>query len=298
MAYNAREHFSFYQLKEASLLPLDSLVQSLPEQCRSPVQALIRNLRATVLTASMPYQVTFAGMWRRNFEHTLLVERIKRGRNARERALKQFRKDMESEKNRRKLAEYLRVILGQDLEIEEIRFAAGELIRECTVQVWSALEIFSRDIFVSLLNAKPNLAISLIENEGTKRLFQLKGIPFELLYDYKFNLTSNMGDLLAGYHPIDTIPSMKAVFGAILPNRKMVNDALSGRKLWLLFQRRHLIVHRRGIVDLNYLSATGEKIEVGTEIKITPEEFEKYVELVLAASFAIGTGVVTELGIS
>ena len=69
-------------------------------------------------------------------------------------------------------------------------------------------------------------------------------------------------------------------------------QALSDRDLWLLFQRRHLIVHRRGIVDSAYIAATGEDLLVGTEMSITPRDFEIYINAVLGAAITIGSGIV------
>ena len=295
MTYDAFDHYCFIQYQENHYPSIDSLMKSLPEQCRAPAEAFERNLRATALTATMPYRLTVGGIWRRNFEFTLLLERIKGGRNTHARAQNKFFKGMRSEKQKELHVRHLHQIMSDDLAAEELRFAAAELLRQCTVQLWTALEIFASDIFVSLLNAKPSLAIRLMEDENTKRLFQLKGIPFDLLTEFKFDLISSMGTLLVNYHPIDTIPSMKAVFGAILPNRKAIKIVLDNRKLWLLFQRRHLIVHRRGIVDSSYLSAIGEKLSLGTEIVISPDDLERYMKLVLDAGVAIAAGVVAEV---
>ena len=299
MAYEAHDHFCFIQFGEGSFGLLDSLIKSLPEQCRTPAEAFKRNLRATALMATLPYQMAFGSLWRRNYDFILLEEKLKARvdgrRNTHVRAQEKLLKEMQSEKKKERHVDHILHMLNGDLEKEEIRFAASELIRQCTVQVWSTLEVFASDMFVSLVNAKPSLVIPLMENEKTKRLFQVKGIPFDLLSEYKFDLTSSMGNLLVGFHPIDTIPSMKAVFEVVLPNRKAISGALNDRELWLLFQRRHLIVHRRGIVDSSYLSATGDKVSLGTEIRISPDALEKYMKLVLKAGAAIGAGVAAEL---
>jgi len=50
---------------------------------------------------------------------------------------------------------------------------------------------------------------------------------------------------------------------------------LRNPKLWLLQQRRHLIVHRRGVVDKQYLEKTGEKLNVGEQLLPTPAEIEQ-----------------------
>jgi len=293
--HKPKDYFCFLSSGENSYPALDALIESLPEQIRTPVQAFKRNLRATALTATIPCQMAFASLWRRTFELNLLIEQMESSRNAHVRANEKLKREMSSKRGRKRNVDYILHILSQDLEREETRFAARELIRQCSVQIWSAFEVFASDIFESFLNAKPDLVRRLMQNESIKKLFQLRGIPFEILTEYQFNLSSKMGSLLLEHSPIDTIPSMKAVFGGILPNHKEVAAALSEKNLWLLFQRRHLIVHRRGIVDRRYLAATGEKLSLGTDLVVFPSELQSYMETVLKAGSTIGLGVAFEL---
>jgi hypothetical protein len=298
MAYHYHQHFCNLQFDRGALPlldSLDSLVKDLPEQIRSPVEAFKRNLSATAKTASLPYQMAATSVLNREYEYILLEERIAGHRKTHERAHKKFLKDRQLEKNLDRYTNHVKHILEDNLDNPAIRIAASELIRQCAVQLWSALEVVASDIFVTFLNARPDLTIRLTENEKTKKLIQLKGIPIEALAKYQFNLTSNMGNLLVNYLPVDTVNSMKAIFGAILPNPKAINRVLSDHELWRLFQQRHLIVHRRGIVDSSYLSATGDNVPIGSEIAITPAMLKKYMKCVLKAGSAIGAGVVAEL---
>ena len=65
---------------------------------------------------------------------------------------------------------------------------------------------------------------------------------------------------------------------------------LRNPKLWLLQQRRHLIVHRRGVVDKQYLEKTGEKIKVGEQLSPTPAEIEEYFRHACDAALALVKG--------
>lgn len=76
----------------------------------------------------------------------------------------------------------------------------------------------------------------------------------------------------------------------------LCKDALEGQdlqkhlrnpKLWLLQQRRHLIVHRRGVVDKQYLEKTGEKLNVGEQLLPTPAEIEEYFKDACDAAIAL-----------
>jgi hypothetical protein len=59
-----------------------------------------------------------------------------------------------------------------------------------------------------------------------------------------------------------------------------LKDALEQKEMWVLNQRRHLIVHRRGIVDASYIANTGDALALGAELTISPNELERYLTLV------------------
>ena len=81
---------------------------------------------------------------------------------------------------------------------------------------------------------------------------------------------------------------MKAVYSVLVPTNTSLNHALADRELWMLYQRRHLIVHRRGVVDQAYLDATGETFTIGTHLTVTPDDFEKALSVVVSAGTALG----------
>lgn len=105
-------------------------------------------------------------------------------------------------------------------------------------------------------------------------------MPIDVLEQYGFDISHNTGDILVSYHNIDSVPVMKTVFSALFPANLKLRDSLSMRELFVLNQRRHLIVHRRGIVDAEYAKLTKDETPVGTELRITPSELEHYLELV------------------
>jgi hypothetical protein len=62
---------------------------------------------------------------------------------------------------------------------------------------------------------------------------------------------------------------------------------LGHKDLWILNQRRHLIVHRRGVIDREYLEKTGETLEIGDLLTVTPQEITGYFGRVRDAGVAI-----------
>lgn len=80
---------------------------------------------------------------------------------------------------------------------------------------------------------------------------------------------------------------IKAAFVALFPSDSSLRLALSERDLWLLFQRRSLIVHRRGIVDHRFLEASGDKQSIGSLLTLRPRELKRYLEVVTNAAVAL-----------
>jgi hypothetical protein len=87
--------------------------------------------------------------------------------------------------------------------------------------------------------------------------------------------------------PLDNLPRMRDVLSALLPNVERVHEAMAARSLWLLWQRRHLIVHRRGLVDAKFIANTGETIALGSRIAIVGKDIDEAVLTVTNAAGAL-----------
>jgi hypothetical protein len=74
---------------------------------------------------------------------------------------------------------------------------------------------------------------------------------------------------------------MKTVIRVLLPKADKLKQLLEQKDLWILNQRRHLIVHRRGTVDRDYIDRTGDALDVGAQLMISPSDLEHYLTLVV-----------------
>lgn len=101
----------------------------------------------------------------------------------------------------------------------------------------------------------------------------------DLLAQYRFDVSQRMGEVLAQRRSIDSVQVMKVVYRVIAPSDQELMKALGNRELWILSQRRNLIVHRRAIVDEQYLANTGESLQPGQEIVITPQDLDRYLSV-------------------
>ena len=57
--------------------------------------------------------------------------------------------------------------------------------------------------------------------------------------------------------------------------RRPPTQSMAAQSLWLLWQRRHLIVHRRGIVDAQFISNTGATSAQGTRLVVESGDIDE-----------------------
>ena len=89
-----------------------------------------------------------------------------------------------------------------------------------------------------------------------------------------------MGDVLTGYIDFSNLDALREIVSALPMQDQELKQLVRKKDLWLLNQRRHLLVHRAGYVDARYQKSTGEKVPIGSKLRITPEELRQYLVLV------------------
>ncbi len=136
------------------------------------------------------------------------------------------------------------------------------------------------EILRLLLNAKPTLAVRLLSDQSTKKYFTGRILSIDVLAMREFNIACSMGDLILEHHHLDSLAVFKDVFNVIFPNHSDLRSQLANPELWMLWKRRHLIVHKRGIVDASYLSTTSDTAEIGSRLKITGDYIHRCLALV------------------
>jgi hypothetical protein len=290
LAAGVRERFFFPPSWEVLSGPLGEVIDSTPGPLRDLGRAFKRNVLGSVATLSMPFRMAFASVHKRRFQAIHTAERIRARAHlqpdgtvpawAEEAALKKARQlldeECQGEDSRGIIIDQTVEELRSSLHDQQLSVAATELLRQGVILTWGSFEVFVRDFFIIHVNSSPELGRELVESDKTKHLFQLKNVPFTVLAEYGFSVQSRLGELLAGQYDLDSIPSMKAVFSVLFPTSAALRTALDDRPLWVLAQRRNLIVHRRGLVDSQYLDATGEIQAAGSELSVLPDEVECY----------------------
>jgi hypothetical protein len=90
---------------------------------------------------------------------------------------------------------------------------------------------------------------------------------------------------------LTSVPAIRDAYGALFPTATSWEESLLIVDFGDLCQKRNLIVHRRGIVDQQYLANTGDILPVGADLWIRPSEVEDLLE----AGLHIGTEIISEV---
>ncbi|PIF90736.1 hypothetical protein CLU86_1625 [Acidovorax sp. 62] len=278
---------------------LSDLAPTLPDDLREISLAFFDNLHGVVRTLSIPFNYTYSEIHSLHWQRFLMAERI------RARGIEQ-----ESEREpaalkiaRERLSEYLKgegkEIIADDVlnrlhalqnESESLS-AARELTRQGVVLVWSAVEVLTRDCFIYLLNRYPALAERLLSEQSNRKRFSVERVDWQTLASYGYDLSRNLGAFLISKADLTNVPAIRDAYGALFPVATNLGEKLRDARLWTLCQKRNLIVHRRGIVDQQYLNSTGDTLPIGTDLWVSPHEVEDLLE----AALQIGTELIKEV---
>lgn len=283
----------------ASSKRLTDTAPTLPEGLRQIALAFSDNLHGVIRTLSIPFHYTYTQVHSLHWQRFLMAERIRaRG----------IENEVEREPTALKIArdrfdEYLhgngREVVANNVlarlkalqDEPESLAAARELTRQGIVLVWSAVEVLARDSFVFLLNRHPILAEKLLAEQANRKRFSVERIDWQTLAAYGYDLSGSLGTLLISKADLSSVPAIRESYGALFPCATDLRKSLADRRLWDLCNKRNLIVHRRGIVDQQYLSNTGETLPLGADLWIAPDEVEDLLE----AALHIGTEIIKEV---
>ena len=286
------------QVREVFLVPQDihASTEQLLGQVRDDVGELLtiaesfaESLQGVIRTLSIPFQYTYSQVHSLHWQRAHIAERI-RGGGAPDDA---HQAEIDRAKAKAKFDEHLRGEGGKQLADEVVErllqlksereslAAARELTRQGLVLTWSAVEVFARDTFVYLLNRQPQLSDALLSDPFNKKRFATDRVEWQTLAGYGFDLSEKLGTYLISKADLSNVPAIRAAYTAIFPAAEELRNCLLDQRLWHLSQKRHLIVHRRGIADKAYLDATGSGLKIGETLWVSPSEVEDAIEAVL-----------------
>jgi hypothetical protein len=158
--------------------------------------------------------------------------------------------------------------------------SAKDLLNQSSLLTWSAFEILFRDFFIAYYNSNFNRIESILNDNSLKQRFNLKNIPFEKLFEYNFDLSHNMGDVLIENYDFSNLEVIRTVAAVMFDDDIELIKMFKNDALWELYQRRNLIVHRGGISDRRYLEKSRDNLDLGEKLYISPSELLGYLKLI------------------
>jgi hypothetical protein len=277
-----------FPAKSAELVNLATLLEG---ERRTVAESFLNSLRGVVSTLTIPFNYTYAQVHSLQWQRFLMAGRIRARSNPKESEREvQARAEAQAQLKEFVAQEAGGVIADEVLnQLDYIKAqpeslaAARELMRQGVVLIWSAFEVLARDLFVDLLNGEPALLERLLSHPAAKKRFGVEKIDWQTLARFDYDLSSSIGSLLIERTDIDDIQTIREAYGALYPNASRLANALGSNDLWFLFQKRNLIVHRRGIVDAHYLAKTGDSAVLGDTMWVQPVEVERFLSTVTVA---------------
>ena len=285
----------------------DGLVDGLNANYQ-PLAAIFRhNLSSVLSSVSIPFTLAHSAITDRHWQRIHTVERIRslkigpdrprpgidkgadedREREAYKIATWRMKQFEDSGEGQQAVIQDVCTFLLSGVRSDELKLAASGLIEQGVILIWSAFEVLFRDTFELVLNLDPSKVEFLAEDTTTRKRFEVERFHLDTLINYKFDLSDKLGTVLVGQQDFSDLPLIKSVYSVLFPSAPDLTESLGQPNLWLLYQRRHLFVHRRGIIDQTYLNNTGEPASLGSTLVVTPDEFEEQFNVVLKTGEAL-----------
>lgn len=281
------------------LAQLNGFIRDHPGLYADIAQAYCSNVQAVFAVVSMPFAIARQSVGMQLFQRLAMSNELKfaldndvnvpqqdsRTRAA-EDALEEIRSRYRSSEGQQLLTSEVREFLAGVIGNDELRGAARELLRQGLVLSWSAFEVAARDVFITYLNENPSACERLLRDSAAKRRFDVSKISLETLAAHGFNLSGKMGSLLASYQDLSDLISIRTALSPLFGSAGLT-EALSSQDLWTLSQKRHVTVHRCGVVDEDFIRNTKSEQKRGQRLEVTPDDLLRHVTAASVACLAI-----------
>ncbi|MBX3134058.1 MAG: hypothetical protein KF689_11825 [Gemmatimonadaceae bacterium] len=303
-AKNEVESHFVLGLTEADYRPFEAALGGVPQSVARHFSFFRDAVEAVVETTSTPFTISFDAAQRAAEKHHLLLDAIHSLKDERATPLTPG----EAEKAAAARLDRVRSLLREKYSADEGRYEifreaarplifghrsgtlvklARELLAQGAVGLWGCFESLAKDVARSVVNESPSLARAVLDDPVASKHFEFPRMSYDDLAKSSFDFSGKVGDVLFGSRDFSDLRRLKAALHALFPDRPELREALGRPELWRLCQDRHLIVHRRGLIDEQYLINTGQELAVGDLLVLTPREFLDRARLVLAAGAAL-----------
>lgn len=265
------------------------------------VRNAAEDLRSVSSAATLPFQLTVNAVEQRRFDRILTAERIRNlkhvnpGENPSpehdQQAFEIAKKEMKEFLDTKEGATFIRdaVVheMDRSLSSHRVSYAAKELMVQTLISTWAVFEHFVGSFIVKWIDQDPKRSRAILSAPDLKTYLGKQVVDIDAIDDHGFDLSRSMGTVIFRGKRLDNLAILRSVLNALFQD-ELLREAL-GDDLWMLNQRRHLFVHKRGLVDQEYLQRTGDKVPVGERLNVSSEDIERYLTAVQKAVVAIVT---------
>lgn len=152
------------------------------------------------------------------------------------------------------------------------------------VFTWCSFEVCMKDIWETALNIGNKLVmkttLSNINNIDRINNFsgiQGKYINLDYLAQYNYNVTNKLGSILANKFDFSSVYGIKDAYLCAFPRSATIKKALENKELVQLEARRHIIVHKAGVIDDTFCKkANVNKKLTGSKLGLSDEELSGF----------------------
>lgn len=266
---------------------LDAIIES-DNESNKIVSILKQNLSSIVKSISIPYNLAAntAFTWLRNkigIREAILGDKLSK-KEIDDIVEAKFQMALDNQDEANELFENIcNQLLGFTREDENL---ALELIAQGYLQSWSSFEVFLRDYIELSLNQHPENCTKVINSDVLKKRVDLKKIPYEFLETNKFNLSNRLGSLVTDTYDCSDLLVAKEIIKKI-KDKEEISKVLDNKELWQFFQTRHLLIHKRGIVDQSFIDKSGIKMQIGEKVVIKSSQLGNTLNLIIKTVSAI-----------
>jgi len=155
---------------------------------------------------------------------------------------------------------------------EDLRRPVQALLYTSAVYIWSALECALKDAWIEAVNLLPfpfgHRSLLRVPKESTVEGISSKQVSVGLLAKHGFDVRDKLGTILAEKYDFTGTEGIRVAYAAAFGKEQSIESVLSSIPLRRLEAIRHLIAHRAGLVDREFVRRTGETHPIGGPLPV------------------------------
>jgi hypothetical protein len=181
------------------------------------------------------------------------------------------------------------------IELYDLSQPYKSLLYAGIVFTWCSFEVCMKDLWETALNIGNKLVIKTTLKNITKidrinDFYGIKGkyINLEYLAQHNYNISDKLGSVLSNKFDFSSVSGIKEAYSCAFPRSTTIKDALENKELAQLEARRHVIVHKAGIIDdaFRKKTATSKKL-IGNKLELSDKELSEFGNVAIDAAIKV-----------